>query len=124
MSDIDKINALNAAFEEALRQGDGDKCASMCDEKAVLMPPNKPPIEGREAIKQHVNNLGSDSTVKGETLNIEVSGRLAYQRSHVTWDSNGKIKYTESLDVLRQQDDGSWVFLASAWNSSEGFDQT
>ena len=123
MSEIDKIHALNAAFEQAMREGDGDKCASMCDESVVMMPPNKPPIEGRERIRQHVNNLGPDSTLTGESMNIEVSGRLAYQRSRATWSSNGKTKYTDSLEVLKQQDDDSWLFLASSWNSSEGFEQ-
>jgi uncharacterized protein (TIGR02246 family) len=123
MNDVEKINALNADFEKALREGDGEKCAAMCDENAVMMPPNKKPIEGREAIKQHFANLGSDSTVSGETLSIEVSGGLAYQRSRATWNSNGQQRYTDSLDVLKQQDDGTWLFIASAWNSSEGFDQ-
>lgn len=123
MSDLDKIHALNAAFETAMQEGDADKCASMCSEDAVFMPPNKPPIEGREAIRQHIKNLGPDSTLSGESVNIEVSGRLAYQRSRATWESNGKTKYTDSLEALQQQDDGSWLFIASSWNSSAGFEQ-
>ena len=122
MSEIEKINACNSAFEDALRAGDGDRCALMCEENAVLMPPNAPPVEGRDAIRQHFADLGPDSTVAATTLNIELSGKLAYQRSRVSWDSNGKTKYTDSMDILRQQDDGSWLFLASAWNSEDGFD--
>jgi hypothetical protein len=30
MSETEQINIRNAAFQEALREGDGDKCASMC----------------------------------------------------------------------------------------------
>ncbi len=41
MSDIEKINAVNIAFMEAFRKGDWDKCASMYDENAVLMPPDQ-----------------------------------------------------------------------------------
>ena len=123
MSEIEKIHELNAAFEKAMQEGDADKCASMCSENAVFMPPNKAPIEGREAIRQHIKNLGPDSSLNGEALNIEVSGRLAYQRSRATWESSGKTKYTDSLEVLKQQDDDSWLFLASSWNSSEGFEQ-
>ena len=123
MSDKDKIYALNAAFELAMREGDGDKCASMCDENIVMMPPNKQPIEGRDAIKQHINKLGPDSTLTGESLSIEISGGLAYQHSRASWRSNGKTKYTDSIEVLKQQDDGSWSFFACSWNSSEGFEQ-
>lgn len=123
MNDVDKIHALNAAYEKAMREGDGEKCAAMCDENVVMMPPNKPPIEGREAIKQLVNSLGPDSTLSGESLNLEVSGKLAYQRSRASWSSGDGIKYTDSLEVLKQRDDGSWLFIASSWNSSEGFEQ-
>ena len=56
MNDLEKINALNQGFMEALRQGD-----------------------------------------------------------------SGTTKYTDTLDVLRQQNEGSWAYLASAWNSADGF---
>ncbi len=49
MSEIEKINTYNVAFQEALREDDGDKCASMCAEDAVMMLPNAPPVEGRDA---------------------------------------------------------------------------
>lgn len=124
MAEIDKIDALNAAFQEALRNGNGDKCGSLCAEDAVMMPPNAPPIEGRETIKQHFAKLGADPSVTAETLKIEISDDLAYQRSRVSWHSNGKTKYTDSIDVLRRQEDGTWLFVASSWNSSEGFEQT
>ena len=123
MSDIEKLNACNLAFMEAVRQGDGEKCASLCDENVVFMPPNEPLIKGRDAVRQHFANLGPDSTVTSETPKTEVSGGLAYQHSRVTWDSIGKTKYTDDFDVLKQQDDGSWLFVAWAWNSAEGFDQ-
>ncbi len=51
MSEIEKINECNSAFQDALRVGDGGKCALLCEENAVLMPPNAPPVEGRGAIK-------------------------------------------------------------------------
>ena len=122
MNDVDKINAINAAFQEAVRVGDGDKCASMYDEKGVVMPPNLPLVEGRGAIGQHFANLGPDSTVTASTPKIEVSGKLAYQLYRVSWGSDGNTKYTDCLDVLKQQDDGSWLAVASAWNSEDGFD--
>ncbi len=122
MSDIDKINEINAAFQEAVRVGDGEKCASMYNEKGVVMPPNIPLLEGHDAIWQHFANLGPDSTVTASTAKIEVSGKLAYQLYRVSWGSDGKTKYTDCFDVLKQQDDGSWLYVASAWNSEDGFD--
>ncbi len=123
MSDKEKIDACNAMFQEALRQGDADRCAAMCTEDAVMMPPNAPPIEGCEAIKRHFAKLGPDSSISAEISKVEVFGELAYQLSRVSWASDGNTKYTDALDVLRKQADGSWLFVASAWNSSGGFDQ-
>lgn len=123
MSARDGIDACNSAFYQALREGDGEVCASLCAEDAVMMPPNAAPIEGREAIRQHFAKLGPDASVAADIVKIEASDRLAYQRTRVSWDANGRTKYTESIDVLRRQDDGSWLFVASAWNSSEGFEQ-
>ena len=122
MSDIEKIKAINAAALEAVRVGDGEKCASTYDEKAVVMPPNIPLLEGHDAIRQHFADLGPDSTVTVGTPKIEVSGKLAYQLCRVSWGSDGNTKYTDCLDVLKQQDDGSWLYVASAWNSEDGFD--
>lgn len=122
MSETDQINSCIQAFMEALRLGEAEKCASMYEENAVVMPPNEPPLFGRESIRQHLANLGSDPSVTAEALKIEVSGELAYDRSRVTWESNGKTKYTDCLDVFKKQDDNSWAFIASTWNSVEGFD--
>lgn len=122
MSEADQINFCIQAFMEALRLGEAEKCASMYEENAVVMPPNEPPIFGRESIRQHFANLGSDPSITAEALKIEVSGELAYDRSRVTWGSSGKTKYTDCLDVFRKQDDNSWAFIASTWNSVEGFD--
>jgi len=123
MNEIEQISAFNTMFQDALREGDGEKCASLCADNAVMMPPNETPVEGRDAIRRHFADLGPDPSVGGEILETRVSGQLAYQRSRVSWDSNGKTKYTDSLDILRQQDDGSWLYVACAWNSAEGLDQ-
>ena len=34
-----------------------------------------------------------------------------------------KTKYTDCLDVLQKQADGSWLYVVSTWNSEEGLDQ-
>jgi ketosteroid isomerase-like protein len=123
MSEIEKIRECSDAFDAVLKVGDGDQCASFYVEDGIIMPPNAALIQGRAAIAKHFNDLGADSSVSGEILKTEVSGDLAYQQSRVTWDSDDTVKYTDCLDVLAKQDDGSWHYVISTWNSEEGLDQ-
>ena len=123
MSEIEKIRESSAAFDEALKVGDGDKCASFFIQDGILMPPNVPLVQGRNAIKKHFDDLGPDSSVEGDILKTEISGNLAYLNTRVTWESDGRTKYTDSLDILQKQDDGSWLYVMSTWNSEEGLDQ-
>lgn len=122
MSDKEQIDLYNAAFQQALQQGDAAGCAALCAETAILMPPEEAPVKGRKAISRHFAGLGADPSVQGSVVDLEISGELAYQHSRVSWGSDGSRKYTDSLDVLLKQADGSWLLLASAWNSSGGFD--
>ena len=121
MSEIERVRAVSAAYLQAVREGDADKAAALFSEDGVMMPPNKSPILGREAIRQTLLKNGPQPTLDEQFLMFEVSGRLAYQRSRASWGSNGKRKFTDSMDVFKQSDDGTWQYAAMVWNSSEGF---
>jgi uncharacterized protein (TIGR02246 family) len=123
MSDIDRIRECTSEFDEALKVGDGDRCASCFIPDGIMMPPNSPLVQGREAISKHFTDLGPDSSVAGDILKTEISGDLAYMTGRVTWESEGGTKYTDTLDVLQMQAGGSWLYVISTWNSEEGLDQ-
>ena len=122
MSDLELIGEYTAAFQQALHEGDGKTCAELCVENAVLMPPEEPPVIGREAIMQHFSSLGADPSVRGKVMHLEVSGDLAYQHIRVSWEADDGSRYTDSFEVLQRQADGNWRCLASSWNSSSGFE--
>ena len=122
MSEIEQVRAVSAAYVQAVREGDADKAAALFSEDGVMMPPNKRPVEGREAIRQILLENGPQPTLNEQFITFAVSGRLAYQRSRASWDSNGARKFTDSMDVLKQGDDGTWRYAAVTWNTSEGFD--
>ena len=122
MSDLQQIERYNAAFQQALQQGDAEACAALCVETAVLMPPEQAPVTGRAAIINHFADLGADASVHSSVVDLTLSGELACQHSRVSWGDDGARKYAESLDVLQKQADGSWLLLACAWNTSSGFD--
>jgi ketosteroid isomerase-like protein len=121
MSDLDLIGEYTAVFEKALHDGDGDTCAALCVENAVLLPPEEAPVIGKAAIGRHFANLGADPSVRLETINLEISGDLAFQQTRVSWDGDGGARHTDSIEVMQRQADGNWRCLASAWNSAAGF---
>lgn len=122
MSDLDQIGEYSAAFQKAMHEGDGKTCAALCVDNAVLMPPEEPPVIGRDAITKHFADLGADPSVHGEVVNLEVSGDLAFQHTRVSWDADGGRRHTDSFEVLQKQADGNWRCLASSWNSVAGFE--
>jgi len=121
MSDLESINAYNAAFMKALHEGNGKACAALCTDNAVMMPPEEAPVIGSEAISRHFAGLGADPSVHSEVIGLEVSGDLACQHTRISWDGDGGTRYTDSLEVLQKQADGSWQCLFSAWNTAAGF---
>ncbi len=56
----------------------------------MMMPPSKPPVEGRKATGQSNWKNGAQPMLQEELIMLEVSGKPAYQRSRASWDSNSK----------------------------------
>ena len=123
MEVIKEIRAVSAAYLEAVQAGDADRAAALFTEDAMMMPPNQLPIVGREAIRRSIRSTGPQPTLSERFLMFQASGGLAYQRSRASWLSNGKVKYTDSMDVFVQNENGEWRYAAMVWNSSEGFDE-
>lgn len=121
MSDLESIGEYNAAFLKALHEGDGKTCAALCVDNAVMMPPEAALVVGNAAISRHFADLGADPSVQVETINLEVSGDLAFQQTRVSWDADGGTRYTDSFEILQRQADNSWRCLASSWNTATGF---
>ena len=123
MTELDEVRTTCAAYLQAIKDGDADKGASLFTEDAVQMPPNAPLVKGRDAIRKGILENGPIPSINEEFEMIEISGDLAFQRSRATWNSDGDVKYTDSMDVLKRCDDNVWRYVAMVWNSSEGFSQ-
>ena len=122
MSEIEQVRAVSAAYLESVQAGDADKAAELFTDDAVMMPPNGPPIVGREAIRQRLQKTGPQPTLDEEFIMFEASGSLAYQRSRALWVSDGKTKFTDSMDIFKQGNDGTWRYAAMIWNSNDGYE--
>jgi uncharacterized protein (TIGR02246 family) len=94
----------------------------------VQMPPGKPAIIGKEALRSSWEKFLSENTSvwKHEIEYIEISGILAIVRGNteetITPKKGGEAKTEigKSIHVLRRGADGSWRFIVEMWNLNDG----
>jgi ketosteroid isomerase-like protein len=105
---------------------EGYAASFACD--AALMPPDGPPVIGRDAIRQWRESQARapfrvlpESAVQDE---IRVEGQAAFVRTTVRGTrvpragGDGVAFEEKYLDLLRRTDDGGWEFVARMWNSN------
>ena len=115
------IDALNAAFGEALEKGDAAAAASLYGAGARLLPPGMPAVSG-PAIQEFWQGA-MDSGMSGgslETVSFEEHGDVAVEEGEYTMQSGGEVvDHGKYVVVHRRQDDGSWKMGLDIWNSSK-----
>ena len=124
IGDESALNALIADYLVAVNGGDADGVAALYSADAVRMPPNAPPIRGRESIRRNM-----EETFETATLNVqmqvdetEASGELAYVRGTFLLTATPKdgSPATESqgnwMRLMRREPDGRWLIAYSLWN--------
>ena len=89
---------------------------------AVRMPPNQPPVEGRDAIRRWLEQLPPITSFNFRLVDLQGAGAVAFMRGSysITAAPPGVAPVSDSgkiLVVFRKQLDGSWLRVADAWNS-------
>ncbi len=107
-ADIAAIEATLEAFRQAGLAGDSE--FAVFTEDAVVMFPNRPAVEGLEAIKGMWTWVRA---IEWEMSTVEIDGRgdLAFARGTDSYllDYEGAVKEEgKFLYILRKQPDGSW----------------
>ena len=117
---------LSREWSEIVNSGDIDAIVSHWDEEAIMLPPDSPMIEGRDAIRAYVE---SSSEIPGfritwvpERAFISNSGDMAYmiERNKVTFnDQNGEPVTVRGkvVTVWRRNNEGKWKNVIDMWNS-------
>ena len=127
-ADIAAIRGTDSAFAAAANAGDATATAATYLPDAHLLPPNAPPVEGREAIERFWKGFYDAYRVAISIGTDEIEGRgdLAYARGHFTLDGTPKTKgpppvHDEGkfVEVLRRQSDGSWRYAVDIYNSNK-----
>lgn len=110
---VDSIRAMRRLLDEAANRADWTGAAMMHAEDAVVMLPNRPAIEGREAILKHFAGWPAVSG-GAEIVEIEPRGDLAVVRTRyrLTMKLPTGSVVTDSgkgVEVWRRQPDGRWL---------------
>jgi uncharacterized protein (TIGR02246 family) len=119
-----EITGVNRAFEEAARKGDLDGMASLYTPDAIAIPPDAPMSKGRENIRKLLGSVISEMGLKSlklETLELEVSGDMAFEVGEATLGLEPKggkaatavVKYV----VVWKKVGGEWRLHRDIWNS-------
>ena len=123
--DVDAIAELHKRWISEELGGNSSQVIQLCTDDVKWIPPNAPPLVGREAIAQHVN----ETSVELKTLNVKdvmIRGRgsVAYLTSdYVTrFVVEGQTEIQQvtgtHLWVLRKTG-GAWLVAVVAWSSWE-----
>ena len=122
MNAVVAIKKLSEDYAAAHQAGDGQALARMFWDDAVIIPPGKPAIIGREAIDSFFSGVKGGAGLNNETAQIEADGSIAYDYGTATWTENGERRLLHYMDVYRLKGGERKVTLSS-WNSSEGIIQ-
>lgn len=124
LSDEDR-SALQKFADEDCRivmSADWDALAAEYAEDAVRMPPSAPPILGRTAIRNSLNQVPPITECEFQSEKLDGNANLAFMRASYDMTISppnaapirdaGKI-----LIVFKKQANGTWVRVVDAWNS-------
>ena len=125
LSDED-VAALKAMYDDwiqAVKSGEWDTAANFYTTETVVMPPNMPLIEGREAVKAFLELYPPIIEISFSPLEIDGYGDIAYVRGTYSLiilpegapepiHDTGKY-----LEIRQKQEDGSWLLAIDIFNS-------
>lgn len=97
-------------------------------EDAILIPPNRPLIEGKEVFEALIKNMKKTEWDLGKpgrgvkTLEISASGDLAYDMGKydiVNKTPEGPIRSKGYFVTMYKKIEGQWKFMGQIWNNIE-----
>jgi ketosteroid isomerase-like protein len=125
--EIESLNELQKQVDAAIISGDTERYVGLIADDAVLMPPNAPPVIGKDAIRSWNREMSKQFQIqKYASVDDEVivAGEWAFRRATIDWTlaptGSGKPirdsgKY---IIIYRRQANGTWRVARDIWNSN------
>lgn len=113
----DKVMQVSREWSQTIATKDVDKTVSYWADDAFLMQEGQPPLKGKQAIRQMVEESfkipGFNISWQPQTVEVSDNGDMAYmiENAQVSFtDSTGKAItiYNKAVSIWRKQADGSW----------------
>ena len=129
--DIEKEKAslmqLSRDWSDLIKTGDIDKILDAWADDAVMMAPGLPPLKGKDAIRNYVEegNKIPGFSIKWEPLEAHLSeqGDMGYliERNEITVNDslgNPVRSYNKVVTIWKKQPDGKWKNVVDMWNAN------
>lgn len=120
------IRATDAQWLATVKTRDAEKSAAFWSDDATILPPDAPPIVGKQAIRAYVAGAfaSPDFSINWNTDKVVVaaSGELAYSTgsdvfTFRTPENKLVSVHTNGIVVWKKQSDGSWKAAIDIWNA-------
>jgi uncharacterized protein (TIGR02246 family) len=121
------IRATDQAWLDAAEARDVTRIVSYWSEDAVLMPPGRPPLVGRDAIREFVQEAlatpGFSIRWQPGEPQVAASGDMAFSTGtnevrYTDADGNEVVERNKGVVIWRKQADGSWKCAVDIWNAA------
>ena len=121
--DVRAIEGIIHQYVQAMLEKDLSAWMGLWTENAVMLPPNSPALEGRDAIIQDLMVGPATTEFVLDVLDIDGAGDIAYVRGtySVTMTVAGVPELVRDegkyLSIFKKQPDATWLFSVDTWNS-------
>lgn len=120
------VNEIWSQYSSSLNSGDIDAWLSLWTDDGIQMPPNSPPVVGKEKIRARNKAVLDQFTFDMGITNEEVrlAGDWAYARgtyaATLTPKQAGEVIFIDGkyMTILERQPDGSWKIHRDIFNSN------
>ena len=118
--DVAAIRGLADIHSQTLLAGDWAGFVATCTDDIVLMPPDQPIVQGRDAALSWFESFPTLTEISIAVEQVDGRGDLAVDRGTyaMSFEVDGGTQSVTGkyLAVWRKQPDGSWLMATDAWN--------
>jgi ketosteroid isomerase-like protein len=126
-ADVAAVNDLREREVAAAEAGDVEALLSLRADDFIAMPPDQPPVRGREAVRVFLTAMFAQVQLEEEVASegVVVAADWAYDRGMFS----GTVRPKEGgeamsvagkyLWIARRQSDGSWRYTVQMWSNNQ-----